>query len=211
MDTKLSGMAAHKLGNVTQEVPPMARMLTTTVHTPRLQRLAAFALVAALAFAAGSVFGRAGWPLVVGSRGAAPTTRAAAWVDPTNPIRTAASSAYDGRAPQSARAAGAPNSDTPITSAGSSAYDGKPYRSAHAAVSSSSNAPITSASSSAYDGKPYKAPRAAVASRNDTPITSAGSSAYDGQSGNRISLRTQRPHVPNPITSAGSSAYQPRH
>jgi hypothetical protein len=99
----------------------------------------------------------------------------------TSPIRTAASSAYDG---QVARAAmPVLSSSSPIRTAASSAYDGAADRVWEpAAAPAASAGPIRSAASSAYDGKAYGLPQAALRGRvPSNPIRTAASSAYDGR------------------------------
>ena len=131
----------------------MARMITS-FHTLKFQHLLAFALVATLAFAAGSLIGVSGridWLFQPRAGVAAPTSERAARVDPNNPITSAGSSAYDGRSYKSARPRVTSHNDTPIKSAGSSAYDSRspaPRR----AVTQQRNGhnPITCAACSAY-------------------------------------------------------------
>jgi hypothetical protein len=93
------------------------------------------------------------------------------------PIRTAASSAYDGQTYLAVRPA---TRNYPLRTAASSAYDGQSYRSAAPAVRvASPGTPIQSAASSAYDGQHFRTQ--APQPRQLVPALMGTGSAYDGQ------------------------------
>ena len=207
MKTKLTGTVGSGSNTFPtqyqQEAPTMARLLTTPAQTPRLRRLIVIAVVATVAFLAGSLAGAGGGDLrhrapasgqAVAPAVAAPRIRLAP------PIQMAASSAYDGQAVASRAAV---VNHPPISSAGSSAYDGRPVQAAKRPVAFNRASPIQTAASSAYDGQAGKVSRPGAGWSSGSPIQTAASSAYDGQPASPH----RAPMSGTPIRSAGSSAY----
>ena len=117
----------------------------------QFQRLTAFAIIAALAFSVGwaaGAYGGAAYTFLTTNR--MPTTAVAPRITAASPALIGTGSAYDGQTYVVVRPAGG---NSPIRTAASSAYDGRAYRSAPVAAPFVRDIPALHSTNSAYDGQ----------------------------------------------------------